>query len=224
MCNNYARYRAYYEYAKTMAELSMPIVSPGPERAPNLPPQYDIRPTEYAPIFRRLGEGVEMVDARWWLVPRFHTGPLKAFRRTTFNARSEEIGETQSFRQSFRDRRCLIPADAWFEFTGEGRIKERWRIAPRDGEWMCIAGLWDRAETSDAGTVDSFAMVMRPANDRLNPMNDRAPVILPRKDWATWLNLEADVGPLMAGETPDLYDFEKAPSRAAVKAEQGALI
>lgn len=224
MCNNYGRRRGYRDYADQFSHIKIPLVFPDPSKAPNLPPQPDIKPTNQAPIFRRRDEGVEMVFARWWLVPWFYKGPLKEFRPATFNARSEGIATKSSFREAFKRRRCLIPADEWFEYTGPTGNKQRWQIAPRDSDWMCFAGIWDRAETSDAGTVESFAMVMQPAGSPLNTIHDRAPIVLPREHWATWLDLDADVSQLMGPESPDLFNFWKVPSRSAAPAEQGALI
>ena len=214
MCNNYARRGTFYEYAEGLKIFGIRIIEPIIHEVPNYPIDDDIRPTEQSLIFRERDDGIEIVPARWWLIPRFYKGPLKGWKRTTFNARSEEIRETQSFKQSFKDRRCLIPANGWFEYTGDSKVKDRWEITPRDRQWFCMAGLWDRAETSDEGTVDSFTMVMQSANRNTAHLNDRAPIVLPREHWATWLDTSADVDFLMGPEAPDIFDYRQVPSRS----------
>ncbi len=95
MCNNYARKGTFREYAEGLNVFGIRIVAPVIHEVPNYHVDDDIRPTEPSLIFRAREDGIEIVSARWWLIPRFYTGPLKGWKRTTFNARSEENATSQ---------------------------------------------------------------------------------------------------------------------------------
>ena len=141
---------------------------------------------------------------RGGLIPFFHRGPLKAWKAATFNARAEGVKTAPSFRDAFKRRRCLIAAEGWVEWKGEGKPKPKFFVEPRGGEPICFAGLWDRARTEDAGEVESFTMVTQPPG-ALSDLHDRAPVVLRQESWARWLDLEADVDDLLTAEPADLY-------------------
>jgi putative SOS response-associated peptidase YedK len=88
---------------------------------PNVEPREHIRPTNHAPIIRPLDPtdpfvGVELVDARWWLVPFFHKKTVKEWKPMCTNARSETVATTAAFREPFKRRRCLVPATHFYEF------------------------------------------------------------------------------------------------------------
>jgi putative SOS response-associated peptidase YedK len=165
-----------------------------------------MRPTDAAPIFRRRDDGVEMVKARWWLVPWWHKGALKEFKLATFNARSETVATSRTFRDSFKQRRCLVAAEGWHEWTGEKGKKTKWRFTPKDEAPICFAGIWDRCKTTDAGEIESFTIITQPAGSTLNAYHDRAPVVLQQRDWETWLDLDADPRPLLGQESIDHFD------------------
>lgn len=205
MCNQYLRRRGYQDYAQEFSQIKLPLVFPPPHLAPNLEPQDFVKPTDQAPIFRPRDGGVELAMARWWMVPWWHKGALKDFKLATFNARSETIATSRTFRDAFARRRCLVPADGWFEFTGEKRERARWLVRSRDEEGVCFAGIWDRCETTDAGAVESFTILMRDPAPPLDTLHNRQPVILRREDWTTWLDLKADVKPLFALENGDRF-------------------
>jgi putative SOS response-associated peptidase YedK len=112
------------------------------------------------------------------------------------NARAETVSTTPAFRESFRRRRCLVPATHFFEWTGDKGAKVMWKFTLTGAEIFCFAGLWDRAETSD-GAVESFTILTRAAGPDCAPYHTRQPVILDRHDWETWLNLAADPAPLL---------------------------
>ena len=209
MCNEYLRRRGFQDYAREFSQIKLPLVFPPPHQAPNLQPQDSVKPTDQAPIFRSRDDGVELAMARWWFVPWWHRGKLKEFRLTTFNARCETITTARTFRDAFARRRCLVPVDGWFEFTGEKRERARWLVRPRDEESVCLAGIWDRCETTDAGAVESFTILMRDPAPPLDQLHNRQPVILRHQDWATWLDLKADVTPLYGLENGDRFGIER---------------
>jgi putative SOS response-associated peptidase YedK len=205
-----ADYRRKIEHAKWKASLgrmSLPLIFLPPERTPNLEPQEDVRPTDPAPIFRYRPDGdLEMVIARWWLIPWFHKGTVQqSLRATTFNARAETLTTTRSFKDAFAKRRCLVPADGWYEFKGTKSPKDKYLFTERGEEWFCFAGLWDRAETMD-GMVESFTIVTQAPGPTMKPYHHRAPVVLHPTEWATWLDLGADVAPILTRESEDRFD------------------
>ena len=204
MCTNYRRTGTYSDYAGAFSETRVPLVFPERHAAPNLEPQSEVRPTNRAVVFRRHGEGVELVRLRWGLIPWFHRGTVKEWKFATFNARAETVASARSFRDAFKARRALIPADGWVEWKGEGTPKPKFYIEPRGGEPICFAGLWDRCETADAGEVESFTMVTQPPGE-LSDVHDRAPVVLRQPDWARWLDLDADISDLLTAEPKALY-------------------
>ena len=214
MCGRIKRTGAFNAYVRELQEAGIIVARPAPHQAPNLEPQPDLRPTDPAPIFRRMpqgeGEGVEMIHARWWFVPYWHRGNLKDFKLTTFNAKSETVATSRTFRDSFKQRRCLVPADGWYEWTGEKGAKVKWLFTPKGNAPVCFAGLWDRCKTTDAGEVKSFTIVTQPPNPELLAYHDRAPVVLHQRDWSTWLDLTADVQPLLGTQTAAGFDVVPA--------------
>jgi putative SOS response-associated peptidase YedK len=107
--------------------------------APNLEPREHIRPTNTAAIIRPLdagdpGAGVEMVHARWWLIPFFQKKGVKDWKPMCTNARAETVATTATFREPFRRRRCLAPATHFFEWTGEKAAKVMWRFTKAGSE------------------------------------------------------------------------------------------
>lgn len=204
MCTNYRRSKGFAAYLDEFSQTGIPIVFPDRSEAPNLEPQSEIRPTNKAVVFRPHGDGVELVRMRWGLIPWFHRGTAKEWKFATFNARAESVATARSFRDPFKRRRLLIAADGWVEWKGEGKPKPKFYIEPRDAEPICLAGLWCGCETTDAGMVEGFTMVTQPPG-ALSDVHDRAPVVLRQKDWARWLDLEADVSDLLTAEPPDLY-------------------
>lgn len=204
MCTNYRRTKGYDEILREFSETSVPLRFPERHQAPNLQPQEEVRPTVPAVVFRRRDDGVEMVQMRWGLIPFFHKGPVKAWKASTFNARAETVKTAPSFREAFKRRRCLIAAEGWVEWKGEGKPKPKFYVEPRGGEPICFAGLWDRCRTQDAGEIESFTMVTQPPG-ALSDLHDRAPVVLRQESWARWLDLEADIDALLTAEPADLY-------------------
>ncbi len=119
MCNRYGYLAPVSRLADEFSQIRIPLVFKGGS-IPNLPPREHIRPTDTAPIVRPLDPadpdaGVEIVDARWWLTPFFHRGPLKAWKPMCTNPRAETLATTATFREAFKRRRCLVPATHFFE-------------------------------------------------------------------------------------------------------------
>ena len=200
MCGRYGRDIPWAELYEALN-----LVRPSRAEAPNLEPEWDIRPTQAQWIARLADDGLELSKARWWLIPWWHRGTLRDFKLTTFNAKAETVANSRTFRDSFARRRCLVPASCWYEWTGPKGSKAKWRFEAKNEPWLCFGGIWDRCTTADAGDVVSFSIVTQPAGAPLNGYHDRAPVVVPREEWANWLTPSADVTRLLGPESPDTF-------------------
>jgi putative SOS response-associated peptidase YedK len=145
---------------------------------------------------------VRRIDAfHWGLVPVWAKDPKVGSRM--INARAESVASKNAFRPALESRRCLIPADGFYEWQAvAGRAKKQpMFIHSVDGTPLAFAGLrerwWDRANP-DAGTLHTCAVITTSANAQMVPIHDRMPVILPPVAWTTWLGDEADLDELQA--------------------------
>jgi putative SOS response-associated peptidase YedK len=177
MCNEVARRIALGIIREDFSQLRIPLVFP--EGLPNLSVEDSIRITDRAAIVRMAAEP-EMVIRRWsWPGP---TG------KPVFNYRSEG--------RRLDSGRCLIPVDAMFEFTaGTSKRKDKWRFEAADADWFAIAGLW----RADAAVGEAFTMLTCDPGPDILPYHNRQVVVLPRSDWAAWLDpATRDAGQLIA--------------------------
>ena len=180
MCNLFGNRVSYREYVEGFAQAGFALVSPVPHDAPNLEPRDEIRPTDPAPVVRPAEGGVELVQLKWGFKPARPKAP------PVINFRSEG--------RRFGRGRCLLPASFFFEFTGTKYPKTRWRFTKADEDWFCIAGLQRPAED---GWPESVTMLTAAPGPDVAPYHDRQIVILHRRDWAAWLDPEADPAPLL---------------------------
>jgi putative SOS response-associated peptidase YedK len=175
----------------------------------------DVRPTTSQITARITDDGWVLEKMRWGLVPFWRGGkPFRdtvkgagdGFKLTTFNCRVETCATSAVFKGAFARRRCIVPANAWFEWTDEQGGKVKHRFVRRDGGLIWFAGLWDRCATPDAGEVASFTLMTGPSAGALADYHTRAPVILDPDDWATWLDPSTDAQPLMAAVRPERFE------------------
>jgi putative SOS response-associated peptidase YedK len=179
MCNNYANFIPPAELFDVFSHFRFPLQFPdGP---PNLQPNDDIKPTDMAPVILAAEDHSRLLQMRWGLPPS------QPKRPPVINFRSEG--------RRFARGRCLIPASAFFEFTGTKYPKTRWRFTRTDGEWFCIAG-FQSGEGEDA----RFTMLTTEPGPDIAAVHDRQIVVLERKDWDGWLGGEDGLlGPSPAG-------------------------
>jgi putative SOS response-associated peptidase YedK len=106
------------------------------------------------------------------------------------NARAETLIEKPSYRKSFERRRCLVPADGFYEWqkVDGTKVKIPMRFVLKDRRPFAFAGLWDSWRKPDGGELQSFTIITTAANEVFKPIHDRMPVILHRKDYARWLD------------------------------------
>jgi putative SOS response-associated peptidase YedK len=125
---------------------------------------------------------------RWGLLPPFVKDP-KSFP-TLINARSEEVLTKPSFRNAMRWRRCLIPADGFYEWTGPKGTRRPFLLRPRQGELIAFAGLYERWRDQEGGEIDTVVILTCPANRKVSALHDRMPVVLPSEHFEAWLDVK----------------------------------
>ena len=144
-------------------------------------PRYNIPPTVDVPVVRLTDGKRTLSMMRWGLIPSWIKEPKKA--PLLNNARAETVAEKPSFRTAFQYRRCLIPADGFFEWRREGKLKRPYYFRRPDERPFAFAGLWERWKD-----IESCTIITTDANDLMAPIHDRMPVILGRNDYAVWLS------------------------------------
>lgn len=162
------------------------IHNPSPAKT-NSQPRFNIAPTQDVDFAHLDKAGnIELNRGRWWLVPFFAKELPKA---AMFNARIETIDTSGAFREGFKSRRCLIPADGYFEWTtnGEDGKKDPWLLHLPEGKPFSFAGIW--AHNDNLG-VTSCTIITAPAVEHIAHIHGRMPVILPPDAYASWLDTE----------------------------------
>jgi len=155
-------------------------------RVPEFTSNADLRPTNVAPIIRLDRDAQhECALARWGLVP--HWAPDLKFGSKCFNARSETVASAPSFRAAFRARRCLVPLNAFYEWSGPVGHRIRHRIAPISENLFALAGLWELWGAGE-NVVDTYTIITCSSNEALAPIHSRMPVILDVADYDAWLH------------------------------------
>lgn len=152
---------------------------------PEALPRGDLVPGREIPAVVRDG-GNRLVALRWGLVPAWAKDP--AIGRKRFNARAETLAQKPSFRDAFRRRRCLIPADGFYEWTGESGRKRAIRFHLRSGEPFAFAGLYEIWQPPQGAPLRTCTIVTTAPNDIIAPIHDRMPVILAPAAEALWLD------------------------------------
>lgn len=179
MCSRYSltsppeAVRAYFGYRDT----------------PNFPARFNIAPTQPVAVVVRDKEGLRGFRLmRWGLLPPFVKDP-KRFP-TLINARAEDALEKPSFRNAMRYRRCLVPADGFYEWTGPKGKRRPFLLRPRDPPLIAFAGLYERWRDGTGDEIDTVAILTCPANRIIAPLHDRMPVVLAHQDFDAWLDVK----------------------------------
>lgn len=157
-----------------------------------LPPRYNIAPTQPVATVRiRPDDGRRYWHmVRWGLIPSW--AKEESIGNRMINARAESVTEKPAFRTAWRRRRCLVPADGYYEWQKAGKSKQPFYIRLRDDSPFAMAGLWDRWLNPATGQpVESCTIITTAANDLTRPIHDRMPVILNVVDYDRWLDLES---------------------------------
>ena len=192
MCGRYALYTPIEAVARLFGVSEL--------HAHDVDARYNIAPTQEVPIVRRSPYPAaeagaepprELALARWGLVP-FWAKDL-AIGNRMINARGETVAAKPAFRAAFRKRRCLVPADGFFEWQKTGDGKQPWYIRDAGGQPMALAGLWELWDPPEGGEpLASCAIITTGANELMRPLHDRMPVILDEAGREAWLDPAAE--------------------------------
>jgi putative SOS response-associated peptidase YedK len=152
---------------------------------PDLLPRYNVAPTQPVATVRADAAGHGSLGLlRWGLVPPW----AKDTKIAPINAKAETAADKPFFRHALRKRRCLIPADTFYEWQKVGRHKQPYLFRLLSGEPFAFAGLWEVWNNPDGTPLESCVLLTTEANDLLRPLHDRMPCILDRRHYAGWLD------------------------------------
>jgi len=153
----------------------------------NIPPRYNIAPTQMVLVLRNDPDNnLQVSYMKWGLIP--HWAKDASIGNHMINARVETVEDKPSFRSAFKHRRCIIPASGFYEWKKVGAKKQPYYITLKDGSPMMFAGLWDRWISPEGIAVESFTILTTSSNELVSPLHDRMPVILDMKDVDLWLD------------------------------------
>lgn len=182
MCGRFTIQFSWAEYRQSI-EL-IPSVAAGR----NDPPRYNVTPTQEVGFVCEQDGDIQVKDGRWWLVP-FWAKEMPKY--PTFNARSETAHEKSSFRESMKSKRCLIPADGYYEWTkAEDGGKDPHYIYLLENRPFLFAGLWAYNANLD---ITSCTILTAPADPTIAHLHDRMPIILNADTWKDWLSPETEI-------------------------------
>ena len=151
-------------------------------------PRYNIAPSQPVGIIRQdpSRPARHFSLARWGLIPSWAADASIGFK--TINARAETVANKPAFRDAFVSRRCLLPADGFFEWSRRGKEKQPFHFGMQDDSLFAFAGLWDRWRDPTATVIESCSILTTTPNSLLADVHDRMPVILPPENYDLWLD------------------------------------
>jgi putative SOS response-associated peptidase YedK len=196
MCGRYASYLPPEFIARLFGTVNPP---------PDLKPTWNMAPTQDALVVRWDPESKEphLDVLKWGLVPYF-TKDLKTARKP-INARSESVATSGMFKAAFAQRRCLVPAAAYYEWRDDPEGKAPFAVGRLDGDPVAFGGIWEAWIAPDGETLQTFATITTEANRQLSTIQPRMPVIIEPADWPIWLGeTEGDVGALLRPAPEDV--------------------
>lgn len=172
-----------YSLSKSKTELEERFQA---EMLPEFKPRYNIAPTQLLPVITSQSpRGFSFFY--WGITPEF--GQNRPVAQKLINARAETVSEKISFKSSFQKRRCLIPADGFYEWKQLGKkTKIPYRFTLRENELFAFAGIWEEYETVAGEIQHTFLILTTSPNEKVAEIHDRMPVILSQKDEKKWLN------------------------------------
>jgi putative SOS response-associated peptidase YedK len=178
MCGRFALYASAEELEDTFD-----LVLTGP-----VAPRYNIAPGQKVLGVRAEEQGHQGVMLSWGLVPSWAKAPNIGAR--LINARSETVGEKPAFRDAFRQRRCLVPASGFYEWSRD-RTRQPYFFSPSDGGLCAFAGLWEVWTSSVGERLESCTILTTESRDPVSRIHARMPVMIPRQAFGLWLGRDA---------------------------------
>ena len=148
-------------------------------------PNFNVAPSHFLPVIKN-DEQDNFRPVRWGLIPSWAKDTKLSFKM--INARIETILEKNAYKRSMKSRRCIIPADGFYEWKKEGKTKQAFRIVRKDKSVYAYAGIWDEWINPDGETILSFSILTQPANDSIKDIHERMPVILKPEEEESWLS------------------------------------
>jgi putative SOS response-associated peptidase YedK len=186
---------------------------------PNFPARYNIAPTQPVPIVRIFEGQREFALVRWGLIPSWVKDP-RGFS-LLFNARGESAAEKPAFRNAMKRRRCLFPADGFYEWKQDGKTKQPYFVRLKGGGPMAFAGLWESWMGPNGEEVETAAIVTTAASRAIAHIHDRMPVIVSPEAFDLWLdpNVDAEMAAILIQPAPEglleSYPVSSAVNRTA---------
>lgn len=186
MCGRYGVYPVSLSRAgkEVMDQLGLDLTGAINQRDP----QYNVAPTQRAPVIFQGEHGTEIQAFKWGLMPSWAKDTKDAAKR--INARVETVAKLPSYRAAFKKRRCLVPMSAYYEWKGDKPPKQPYLIHHPDGSLLMSAGLWelwrDPAEP-DADWLRTFTVIVGEPGKVSGDIHNRQPVFLPPPSWPQWL-------------------------------------
>lgn len=179
----------------------------------NMPPRYNVCPTQTINVVLSEGGDRKIMPMRWGFIPHWYKkpndGPL------LINARAETVAEKPAFRKACRERRCIIPATGFYEWTkAPDGGKDPYYIYPAEGDAFSFAGIWRDWTQEDGSSISTVAIVTCEANEDISPIHHRMPVILAPDNFALWLGEEGKGAATLMQPAPNNSILSYRVSRA----------
>ena len=151
-------------------------------------PRYNIAPTQQVPVVRTSPEDNKLhIDLlKWGLIPSWAKDP--SIGNHMINARSETVDQKPSFKSAIKHRRCIVPANGFYEWQEVEGKKHPLYIKLKDCSLMMFAGIWDHWKNQDGNVIESFSILTTSSNELIQTLHDRMPVILDPEDKDIWLD------------------------------------
>lgn len=189
MCGRYASARSVQDLAETFG-----IGADDAEGVAD--PDWNVAPTKpVTAVLERSGRRTLQI-MRWGLVPSWASD--QAIGSRLINARLETVEQKPAFRDALAARRCLLPADGWYEWAQQpDGTRQPYYMAPTDGSVLALAGLWERWYDAEGRLLVTTTIVTGPAPPDLRAIHDRAPLVVTREDWDAWLDARTSAATLL---------------------------